>query len=173
MTDPPRPDDVALTTPPRASVPGRGFDHVGLTVPDLGSAVDFFVGVFGARLVFSMDRSSEGEDMGAERLGVRPASQFSLAIVELGASRLELLQWWPAPSDARPPRADLAGGAHVAVDVEEVAQALEGLRLVEGVQVVGEPVTFATGATPGLTNAFVRTPWGALVELVSWNWSDV
>jgi catechol 2,3-dioxygenase-like lactoylglutathione lyase family enzyme len=173
VTDPPRPDDVAPTTPPRASVPGRGFDHVGLTVPDLGSAVDFFVSAFGARLAFSMDRSSEGEAMGAERLGVRPASRFSLAMIELGTSRLELLQWWPAPTDARPPHADLAGGAHVAVDVEDVARALERLRLVEGVEVVGEPLTFATGSTPGLTNAFVRTPWGALVELVNWNWSDV
>jgi catechol 2,3-dioxygenase-like lactoylglutathione lyase family enzyme len=173
VTDAPRPDDVAPPTLPCATVPGRGFDHVGLTVPDLTSAVEFFVSAFGARLVFSMEPSSEGESMGAERLGVRPASRFSLAMIELGTSRLELLQWWPAPSDARPPRADLSGGAHVAVEVENVARALNGLRLFEGVEVVGEPVTFATGATPGLTNAFVSTPWGALVELVNWNWSDV
>lgn len=143
-------------------------DHVGLSVPDLDSAVDFFVGCFGARVLFRLPRPSMRGGTSAERLGVVTGAEFALAMLELGGGRVELLQWWSPRSGGPPPDADLPGGSHIAVDVGDVAGALARLRRVEGVEVVGEPVTFVAGPTPGLTNAFVRTPWGALVELVSW-----
>jgi catechol 2,3-dioxygenase-like lactoylglutathione lyase family enzyme len=157
-----------------ADTPGgaRSFDHVGIQVPDVDTAAAFFVEAFGARVEFQMGRAAPGAAMGSERLGLAPDVQFALVMLDLGGSRVELLQFWPAPSAAPPPTADLPGGYHVAVEVDDVSVALEGLRLREGVVVVGEPVTFPVGATPGLTNAFVRTPWGALVELVAWNWPD-
>jgi len=154
---------------PTSVVAGRAFDHVGLSVPDLDAAVTFFVEIFGARLQFRMDRPTDDVGMGAERLGLAPKVMFSLAMLELGGSNIELLQWWPVRSDARSPEADLPGGAHVAIDVADVAATLAMLRTVDGVEIVGEPSTFEAGATPGLTNAFVRTPWGALIELLSWH----
>jgi catechol 2,3-dioxygenase-like lactoylglutathione lyase family enzyme len=159
-------DPTPVTRPGTVAV--RAFDHVGMSVPDLDTAVDFFVRGFGARPQFRMDRPTDDAVMGAERLGLASHVQFALAMLELGGSRIELLQWWPARGSSTPPDADLAGGSHVALDVADVAAALKVLRSFEGVEVVGEPVTFAPGATPGLTNAFVRTPWGALIELVTW-----
>ena len=151
----------------------KRFDHVGLTVPDLDVAVDFFVCCFAARVLFNMDRPEVPCAMGAERLGVAPEAEFALAMLELGSARIELLQWWPLRGDISPPDNDQPGGSHVAIEVDDVAAALQALRVVEGVQVLGEPATFAPGATPGLTNAFVRTPWGALIELVTWHWPDI
>ena len=159
--------DGALT--PNSVVAGMAFDHVGLSVPNLDVAVDFFVEIFGARLQFRMDRSASDAPMGAQRLALAPHVTFSLAMLALGGSRIELLQWWPVRSNAWPPEADLPGGAHVAIDVVDVAATVATLRAIDGIDIVGEPITFESGATPGLTNAFVRTPWGALIELVTWH----
>ena len=158
--------DEGTSTP--IVVAGRAFEHVGLSVPDLDRAVEFFVTVFGARVEFRMDRLATGTPMGAERLGLSPDVQFALAMLDLGGSRIELLQWWPARADSRPLDVDVPGVAHVAIDVVDVAVALQALEAVEGVAILGETVSFDAGATPGLTNAFVRTPWGSLIELVTW-----
>jgi catechol 2,3-dioxygenase-like lactoylglutathione lyase family enzyme len=151
----------------------RRFDHVGLSVPDLDAATAFFVNCFAARVLFTMARPESPGPMGAERLGLRPETQFALVMLELGGSRIELLQWWPARGDPSAIHADHLGVSHVAVEVEDVTACLESLRVVSGVEVLSEPLTFAAGATPGLTNAFLRTPWGAIIELVAWNWPDI
>ena len=150
-------------------VAGRAFDHVGMRVPNLDDAIRFFVEIFGARLLFRMDRPTGDAAMGAERLGIAASAKFALAMLELGGSNIELLQWWPVRSDAWPPEADLPGGMHVAIDVADVAMTLATLRDVDEVEIVGGLSTFEAGATPGLSNAFVRTPWGALIELVTWH----
>lgn len=168
------PDDGPEITSSEVPVsrPNR-FDHVALSVPDLNEATEFFVNCFGARVLFKMERPDNDVAMGAERLGVSPEGQFALAMVELGGSRVELLQWWPTHGETSAISADQVGASHVAVEVEDVAALLDSLRAVAGVRVLGEPMTFAGGATPGLTNAFLRSPWGALIELVSWNWPDI
>jgi catechol 2,3-dioxygenase-like lactoylglutathione lyase family enzyme len=148
-----------------------GLDHVGLSVPDLDEAVDFFVRRFGASVLFRLDPVVPGRPSGTERLGVSPDARFTLAMLQLGRGRLELLQWWSERSPGALPEADEPGGTHVAIEVADVARCLDALCLAEEVEVVGEPVTFGGGLTPGLTNAFVRAPWGALIELV--NWTDV
>ena len=45
---------------------------------------------------------------------------------------------------------------------------VERLRVAPDVELLGQPVTFDAGPTPGLTNAFLRTGWGVLLELVDW-----
>ena len=151
------------------AVPGvRGLDHVGLSVPDLDAAVAFFVQSFGAQVVFRMDRPPTGAAMGAERLGADPQAQFALAMLSLGGGRIELLQWWSARAGGPLPAVESHGGSHVALEVDDVAGALERLARIDGVRILSEAVTFAEGPTPGLTNAFARAPWGAVIELVSW-----
>ncbi len=34
--------------------PSRGVEHVGMTVPDIEAATSFFVGAFGAEILFDM-----------------------------------------------------------------------------------------------------------------------
>lgn len=145
-----------------------GFDHVGLNVPDLDQAIAFFVDAFGATEVFRIAPFSDEEGGSMERLGAAREAAFELVMLQLGSGRLELLRWWsPDPAD-RLLRSSDVGASHIAMQVANVALAVEKLRTREGVRVLGEPVTFETGATPGLTNAFVTTPWGALIELVNW-----
>jgi catechol 2,3-dioxygenase-like lactoylglutathione lyase family enzyme len=173
MTDTSCPGSGENLTGLGSAVAARSFDHVGLSVPDLDSAVDFFATCFGARVLFAMARPADRGTMVAERLGVDADAEFALVMLELGGKRIELLQWWPARSEGPAPKADQPGGSHVAIEVADVASAVERLRRISGVEVVGEPMTFGAGATPALTNCFVRTPWGALIELVCWHWQDI
>lgn len=149
--------------------PERGVgrvDHVGLPVTDLDAASRFFMSSLGARLVFRLDRPEPGVRSGAERLGENPGDQFSLVMLELDGARLELVQWWRE----RPLNESAAAlpGAHLALEVADVAAAVRALSAVDGVSVLGGPVTFAKGPTPGLTNAFLRISGGILIEIVKW-----
>ena len=150
--------------------------HVGVVVSDLDPAVHFFVTWFGARVIFHIARSVDTSGFAAARLGASRQSSFALTMLEIGGGRLELVQWWPsatAPSSSPAPFVPYAvGAAHVAVTVREVSTELDRLRAAPGVEVLGEPLTFEAGPTPGLTNAFIRISWGILVELVSWPEGD-
>jgi catechol 2,3-dioxygenase-like lactoylglutathione lyase family enzyme len=155
-----RPDPTA------PGVPRLG--HVGLTVPDLDEAVGFFAEVFGASVVFRLPRPEPGSDAKAGRLGADPSAHFALAMLDLGGGRVELLQWWSPRPEGDEPAPDARGGSHVALEVSDVDATLGRLRGHPGVRVIGEPVRFPPGATPGLTNAFALTPWGSLLEILSW-----
>ncbi|TDB86310.1 hypothetical protein E1264_18230 [Actinomadura sp. KC216] len=142
----------------------RVLDHVGMSVPDLDAAVAFFTAHFAAREVFRLPRV----DGGAGRLGAPDDAAFALAMLDIGGARVELIQWWSQDASGAPPRADLPGGTHLGIEVDDLPAALAALAAVPGVGVVGRPVTFEEGPTPGMSNAFVTTPWGGLIELLAW-----
>lgn len=142
-------------------------DHVGIVVPSLDQAIEFFTAALGFQLAFRTDPFDDPAGTSAARLGATSGRRFALAMLALGRGRLELIQWWPAP-EANSPPADAVGAVHVAIQVGDVAAAVGHLSVIPGVDVIGEAVTFDPGQTPGLTNAFVTTPWGALVEILSW-----
>ncbi|GAA1933561.1 VOC family protein [Nocardioides marmoribigeumensis] len=147
--------------------PEHRLDHVGIVVPSLDDAIEFFAEHLGARVEFLMDPFEDPTGAAPARLGAAHGRSFALGMLRLGNARLELLQWWP-PHDAPASPADGVGGVHVAVEVADVPAALARLRAVPGVRVLGEPATFRGGQTPNLVNAFVTTPWGLLVELLTW-----
>jgi catechol 2,3-dioxygenase-like lactoylglutathione lyase family enzyme len=143
-------------------------DHVGVNVPDLDVAVQFFQDAFGARLIFRFDGIHDPTGVAPGRLGALPDASFSLAMLEIGSARVELLSWRSARMTGGLPVADAPGGTHIGLAVQDIGSALEALRSRPDVFVVGEPVTFDSGATVGLTNAFARTSWGLLIELLQW-----
>lgn len=151
-------------TPPGAA----RLDHVGLNVPDLEQAAGFFKDAFDAEVVFRLGRIADPHGRAMERIGADRAAEFEAVMLRIGSGHLELLQWFSRASSSRLPAAVDIGASHVGVEVPDLAAALERARAIKGVQVIGEPVTFSEGPTPGLSNAFFRTPWGAIVELVHW-----
>lgn len=156
----------------RGAITGARLDHTGLVVPDLDEAVEFFQVAFGAEVVFRMYRFDDPTGGATRRLGAQHGTSFALAMLGWGDRRLELLQWWPPwNEDSHGPEA--VGASHVAVEVPDLWTALESLRHIPGVRVVGDPVTFTEGPTPGLTNAFVSSPWGCLIELMQWPGDDL
>ncbi|MBL3687423.1 hypothetical protein D3248_10750 [Leucobacter zeae] len=147
--------------------PRYRLDHVGITVPDLESAVNFFTAHLDAEVLFALDRFVDESGAAAARLGAPPEASFALAMLRLGEARVELLQWWDADSGGMAAH-HRGGGAHLALAVRDAAAARQRLAEVPGVRAMGEAVTFSDGPTPGLTNAFVESPWGLLIELMSW-----
>lgn len=155
----------------RMATAGAGLDHVGIVVPSLDEAIDFFTTALGFELLFRMDPVDDPTGASAARLGARTGRRFALAMLTLRGGRLELLQWWPVP-DANSPDADAVGAVHIAIEVDDVAAAVRRLGVLSGVEVLSDAVTFEPGQTPGLTNAFVTTPWGCLLEILSWTDSN-
>lgn len=152
-------------------------DHAGVNVPDVDAAVAFLAAAFDAEVVFRMGPFGDPSGAAMRRIGAGGPELLEIAMLRIGDGCVELLGWsgptrqptWPAPGDLDS-AAPLAG--HLSVEVADVAGTLERLGAMPGVLVLGGPVTFTEGPTPGLTNAFVRTPWGLLVELVSWPGTD-
>lgn len=150
------------------SSPTVALDHVGISVPDLDVAVDFLAGAFGATVVFRFDGIADTTGAALRRLGADPDASFSLAMLEIGGGHVELLSWRSSRTDGSIPVVDAPGGMHLGISVTDIAKSLEALRDRPDVEVIGEPVTFDSGATAGLTNAFAVTSWGLLIELLQW-----
>ncbi len=142
-------------------------DHFGMSVPDVDAAARFFETWFGATVAFRLPWIEGVEAV--RRLGVEGDAAFTLTMMNLGGGRLELLQWNSPASGGEPPPPDAAGGVHIAIEVDDVASTVKRLRSAPGVRILSEAMTFADGPTAGLTNAFLRTPWGGLIELVCWD----
>jgi glyoxylase I family protein len=150
-----------------AGLPGlRGAEHVGLTVPDLDAAVDFFCRVIGCAFVFDGGRFADPALM-RRQLNVDPAASFRYGFVRCGRGpNLELFEY-AAPDQAKvPPRNSDVGGHHVALYVDDLDAAVAHLHE-HGVRVLGEP-TASSGAHEGQRWVYFLSPWGMQFELVSY-----
>jgi len=147
----------------------RSLDHIGITVPALEPAVEFFRSVLGADLLYTAGPwpDPDGAWM-PDTLDVRDRTSLRLAMLRFGPyTNLELLEF--GGGDEEP--ADLAriGTAHLALHVDDVAAAAADLGRVDGVHVLAGPTTLPAGEpSAGLTYLYARTPW-VFLELVSWS----
>jgi glyoxylase I family protein len=146
----------------------HGLDHVGLTVPDLEEAIGFWTDVVGASLAFR--HGPYGRHHDAVRQFGRPAdsSVVGIAMMRLGATNIELLQFdSPSASDRRP-RPDEAGGHHLALYVDDLDGAVQAA-VDAGVTCFGEPMSLpGPESGPAARFVFLQAPWGLIVELVSY-----
>src|SRR5882724_2545124 len=108
----------------------RRLDHIGLTVPDLDAAVDFFCNAFGFELLYAHGPYGDAESEWAEReFELHPRSIAErIAMLRLGALQLELFEWSSPDQDLRFPKATDAGGYHLAFYVDDVPAAVRHLR---------------------------------------------
>ena len=157
-----------MTAPPGLA----GVEHVAVTVPDLAQAVDFFTDVLGCERLYSMGRFADptGTWM-SDNLGVHPRAEiddFAILRCANGAN-FELFQYRAPDQVQRWPRMSDHGGTHIAFYVEDMDAALEHLRS-HGVEVLGEGAKAGIGpeAGEGSTFAHFLTPWGQLLEFVSY-----
>jgi len=150
-------------------VPGvRYADHVAFTVPDLDDACRFFVEVLGAEELYRSQRGPDAEFMPLH-FDVPADASLTLAMLRMPPNlNVELFEW--VSSDRRPehPRHSDAGGHHLSFEVEDVDAAVEVLRTVPGVRVLGgrKEVGGDSPRVAGNRWTYVVTPWGLLLELV-------
>lgn len=159
-----RPRGVIMNTTPMSFRP----DHLGITVPNLDAAVKFFADALDAKPLYSEGPVRANDDWMHKQLGVHPRAQLHAAMLQMpGGFRLELFEY-SAPDQQRAiPRNSDWGASHLALEVPDIEAAIDRLRDVPGVKVMGE--VHETEEAPGVIVSwiYVTTPWGMQLELVS------
>jgi catechol 2,3-dioxygenase-like lactoylglutathione lyase family enzyme len=145
-------------------------DHVGITVPDLDEAIDFFVDLLGFDVVF---RSADYDDFGYVWPGNETSEKATLrlAVLKLGDDyNIELLEYTnrvgvedrPAPQPAD------RGGMHLALFVEEIEALAARLEARPDVQVLAPVQVEEGGQIDGLVWSYFLAPFGLVIELLRW-----
>jgi catechol 2,3-dioxygenase-like lactoylglutathione lyase family enzyme len=151
-------------------MPGvRGMEHVGLTVPNLQEACDFFENVLGAEVLFTAAKDFEGEgDWMKEHLNVHPRArikEFRYVRMRNGTN-LEVFEYESPDQQVVTPKNSDVGGYHLAFYVDDINAAVAYLKE-NGVRVLGEPTAYTEGPNLGLTWCYFLAPWGLQLEVVS------
>ena len=152
-----------------AGLPGlRGLEHIGVTVPDLQQAVDFFCQVLGCEPIYALGPLQRDDDWMADNLNVHPRTVLrGLQFLRCAnGANIELFEY-AAPGQRPQPRNTDIGGHHLAFYVDDCEAACEYLRR-HGVQILGVPKASAAGPSAGQTWVYFLTPWGLQCELVSY-----
>lgn len=151
----------------------RRVDHASWTVAELKPVIDFYVKVFGAKLLYQMGpldaeqmpRDSAGRDWTDTHLGVTMA-RFSLAMLELGDGfKIELFQYeLPQGFNKAPLSSENVGSHHLGIQVEDLEVAAAVLQA-HGCTVL-ERIEMDSGPTVGSSFRYFQDPWKNIFELV-------
>jgi catechol 2,3-dioxygenase-like lactoylglutathione lyase family enzyme len=145
------------------------FDHVGLTVPDLEEAIDFFVDLLGCEVVFTAGPyDNVGWTWPCE--DEPEAATVRLAMLTHNNSHnIELLEYTNKPRTAQgeAPRPSDPGGSHIAFYVEDIDGLIEKIRQRPGVRLLGEIDLELGTPISGTRWIYTLTPWGQAIEFLN------
>ncbi|WP_405157984.1 VOC family protein [Paenibacillus sp. FSL H8-0283] len=151
----------------------RGIDHIGITVPDMEQATLFLQQAFGAQLAYDHITPDDPPQEGPEaecKLGLRSGAKvIHIRMLSLGeSSSIELFQY-ANTAQSEPVRASDYGLQHMALYVDDMQEAARHFKEAGGV-LLTEPGALTDHIEGGEGNQFVygRTPWGMLIELISY-----
>lgn len=151
-------------------IPGiQRLDHIGITVPNLAEAHEFFTEVLGCEYMYKLGPFEHPDsDWMSEHLNVHPrAVMRRLHFYRLGGQAVfEVFEYESPDQRSEPPRNSDIGGHHVAVYVEDLDAAVTYLKD-KGITVLGDP-TASKSASEGQHWVYFLAPWGMQFELVSY-----
>lgn len=151
-------------------IPGlRKVDHIGITVPDLKQAHEFFTEVLGCEYMYKLGPFEHSDtDWMGEHLNVHPrAVMKELHFYRLGGQAIfEIFEYSAPEQNVIQPKNSDVGGHHVALYVDDFDAALEFVQA-QGLQVLGKP-TYSKNASEGQRWVYFLSPWGMQCELVSY-----
>ncbi|WP_109126330.1 VOC family protein [Dyella sp. C11] len=167
---------AAMTTHATDAVPSnkqpivqvRGIDHVGLNVPDMTAAVNFFSDTFGFSVVTEM-KDPPVDAAWKERYHMHPDTKVrSIVMMRAGnGANIELFQYESRQAPTTQPYYDDPGTGHVAFYTDNMAASVAALRAA-GVKLLNDPIDMKAGPTAGETWVYFLAPWGQKLELVSY-----
>lgn len=134
--------------------------HVGITVRDLESSLQWYERVFGVTREFVAHGS--GPDLAAS-VGV-PDADLSFAFLRLGSAVVELLCYANERDDTFTRSNADVGSAHVCIDVPDIKAAYEDL-LGKGVEFLTPPLHIDDGPLQGCSFVYFKDPDGVTLEL--------
>jgi glyoxylase I family protein len=150
-------------------IPGlRGGDHVGITVPDMAQAHEFFVDVLGCEFVYSLPEMRHGDDWMREHLNVDPRRVVrEIRFYRCGFGlNFEVFEYEPHEGQRAQPRNSDIGGHHVALYVDDM-DAADAYLKEKGIRLLAGPVA-SKNASAGQRWHYFLSPWGMQFELVSY-----
>jgi catechol 2,3-dioxygenase-like lactoylglutathione lyase family enzyme len=147
-----------------------GVDHIGMTVPKLQEGIDFFTKVLGCQYVYTAGPFADPNGKWMEtNLAVDAGASTTLAMVRCGPTQnIELFEYDAKDQVRTPMKNSDVGGFHLAFYVTDLKQAVDYLKTVPGVQVLGEPTPVGGQPNGGETFVYFKTPWGANMELLTY-----
>lgn len=130
-------------------------DHVGIVVPSLNDALDFWLNGLGA----SLERRFEAEGPALSAItGAPPNSHVCVAMIECAGQKIELLEYAGTGTENLEGGLPYAPGVlHLALNVRDVASALQAIERY-GYWPVGNPSESTSGSI------YVRGPGGVSLE---------
>jgi catechol 2,3-dioxygenase-like lactoylglutathione lyase family enzyme len=147
-----------------------GVDHIGMTVPKLQEGIDFFTKVLGCEYIYTAGPFSDPKgDWMKTNLDVDPRAATTLAMVRCGPSQnIELFEYDAKDQVKVPLKNSDVGGFHLAFYVKDLKAAVDYLKTVPGVQILGDPTPVAGQPNGGETFIYFKAPWGANMELLTY-----
>lgn len=147
-----------------------GLDHIGLTVPDLDEAVDFFAKVLGCPkiLAFGPIADDQGTFM-TDALGVHPRARIErVAMIRTGhGSNIELFEYSAPDQEHLKPRNSDIGAFHLGLYVRDI-EAAKAFLDAQGVATRMGPIVINEGPIAGQAILYFSTPWGLQLEIISY-----
>lgn len=141
-----------------AGIKTAGVDHVGVNVPDLAQAKEFFASTFGCEPV---------TQIGPFNMAPR-AESVTLAMLRCGnGSNIELFEYKNSTGSTIMPKIEDIGASHIAFYTDDVHAGVAYLKS-KGITIIGEPMTMTSGDTAGETWVHFLSPWGSELELVGY-----
>lgn len=142
----------------------KAIHHVGITVPDLERAIDFYHGVLGLELANEPSPVFDAPELGPA-VGV-PGANLKQVSLRCGESIVELLEYTqPEPPNAEPLPQNGIGAAHLALRVDDVERAKLELEA-RGVEFLSDVNVVDEGVLAGWRWVYFRDPDGNTLELV-------
>jgi len=145
-----------------------GMDHVGINVPDMEQAINFFTDVLGFSAVTSLGPIPL-DDAWKKNNHMNPKTgPVSFKMVKAGTgANIELFEYQDNKGSSQQPGGDDIGASHMAFYTNDINKSVAYLKS-KGVQFLGEPFLMPSGDTEGETWVYFVTPWGSKMELVSY-----
>ena len=162
---------IAMSVARADGIPSMvGVDHIGMTVPKIQDGIDFFTKVLGCQYVYTAGPFADPKGKWMEtNLAVDAGASTTLAMVRCGPTQnIELFEYDAKDQVKTPMKNSDVGGFHLAFYVTDLKQAVDYLKTVPGVQVLGEPTPVSGQPNGGETFVYFKTPWGANMELLTY-----
>ena len=150
-------------------LPGlAGPEHIGITVPDLEAAKDFFINIIGCELVFDGGASGRDPEFMQTSLSVHPDAELKYCFLRCGHGvNFEVFEYSSPDQNPEAPKNSDIGGHHIAFYVDDIDAAVEHL-IAHGITVQGDINHIADGPAAGSAWVYFLSPWGLQLELVSY-----
>jgi catechol 2,3-dioxygenase-like lactoylglutathione lyase family enzyme len=144
-----------------------GVDHVGLTVPDINQAIEWYEDILGAVAPLTFG-PFEGAFLEGALDVVAGTKIDQITTLRVGHSaNIELFRYESPQQRRDEPRNSDWSGNHVAFYVTDIQAAIDYMDS-RGVKRFFGPFTLGAGPAAGQSINYFKTPWGSYIEFISY-----